>query len=109
MWSGAQSWSPDPGRGGSQSGSQAAGTAPERPDRKRPTRGRGGGLAPTNHRGETKTQGDVTKGRVQRESGRRGGGEGLSMEEEGLSVEEALFGYDAQWCWVESQDDVTFL
>lgn len=20
-----------------------------------------------------------------------------------------LLGYDAQWCWVESQDDVTFL
>lgn len=22
---------------------------------------------------------------------------------------EALLGYDAQWCWVESKDDVTFL
>lgn len=23
--------------------------------------------------------------------------------------EAVLLGYDAQWCWVESQDDVTFL
>ncbi|XP_071383490.1 leucine rich adaptor protein 1-like [Centroberyx affinis] len=34
-----------------------------------------------------------------------------AMEEERSmpSREEALLGYDAQWCWVESQDDVTFL
>jgi hypothetical protein len=49
-----------------------------------------------------KTRGDVPEGSVQRAAGRRGG-------EEELSVEAALFGYDAQWRWVESQDDVTFL
>ncbi|XP_059201013.1 leucine rich adaptor protein 1-like [Centropristis striata] len=30
-------------------------------------------------------------------------------EESGTNKEMALLGYDAQWCWVESQDDVTFL
>uniref|UniRef100_A0A3P8UBU6 Leucine rich adaptor protein 1 n=1 Tax=Amphiprion percula TaxID=161767 RepID=A0A3P8UBU6_AMPPE len=30
-------------------------------------------------------------------------------EESAASKEKALLGYDAQWCWVESQDDVTFL
>ncbi|KAF0047271.1 hypothetical protein F2P81_000904 [Scophthalmus maximus] len=31
-------------------------------------------------------------------------------EEEGaLNRETVLLGYDAQWCWVESEDDVTFL
>ncbi|XP_022049164.2 leucine rich adaptor protein 1-like [Acanthochromis polyacanthus] len=30
-------------------------------------------------------------------------------EESAASNEKALLGYDAQWCWVESQDDVTFL
>ena len=35
-----------------------------------------------------------------------------NMKEDGESAsdkETALLGYDAQWCWVESQDDVTFL
>ncbi|XP_031149126.1 leucine rich adaptor protein 1-like isoform X1 [Sander lucioperca] len=32
------------------------------------------------------------------------------VEEESVhNRETALLGYDAQWCWVESQDDVTFL
>lgn len=32
------------------------------------------------------------------------------MEEESEPVSEKLLpGYDTQWCWVESQDDVTFL
>lgn len=30
-------------------------------------------------------------------------------EESAPDKETALLGYDAQWCWVESQDDVTFL
>ncbi|XP_047445068.1 leucine rich adaptor protein 1-like [Mugil cephalus] len=30
-------------------------------------------------------------------------------EEESAPGGEALLGYDAQWCWVNSQDDVTFL
>ncbi|RVE61487.1 hypothetical protein OJAV_G00171230 [Oryzias javanicus] len=30
-------------------------------------------------------------------------------EESSAIVENVLPGYDAQWCWVESQDDVTFL
>ncbi|CAL8370235.1 unnamed protein product [Boreogadus saida] len=111
---------PDPG--GSDTGtppgtcSQGSGSLPTAPqdyqnstqavrtalDNKRPKRGSGGGSAPTNHKGETKTRGDVAEGRVQRAAGRQGG-------EEELSVEAALFGYDAQWRWVESQDDVTFL
>ncbi|XP_051943617.1 leucine rich adaptor protein 1-like [Hippocampus zosterae] len=32
---------------------------------------------------------------------------GSIAEEE--KMEAVLFGYDAQWCWIESQDDVTFL
>ncbi|KAG7526386.1 hypothetical protein JOB18_039632 [Solea senegalensis] len=38
--------------------------------------------------------------------------ENNNMTEEKASApkrEELLLGYDAQWCWVESQDDVTFL
>ncbi|CAL8343947.1 unnamed protein product [Merluccius merluccius] len=62
--------------------------------------GSGGGLAPTNDRGETKTQGGD-----QRNSGKQV----AEDERSALSAEKALFGYDAQWCWVESQDDVTFL
>lgn len=30
-------------------------------------------------------------------------------EEEEEKMAAVLFGYDAQWCWIESQDDVTFL
>lgn len=30
-------------------------------------------------------------------------------KESAPSRETVLLGYDAQWCWVESQDDVTFL
>lgn len=30
-------------------------------------------------------------------------------QEESMPSTEMLLGYDAQWCWVESQDDVTFL
>lgn len=30
-------------------------------------------------------------------------------QEESVPGTEMLLGYDAQWCWVESQDDVTFL
>ncbi|GAA6222468.1 leucine rich adaptor protein 1-like [Lates japonicus] len=33
----------------------------------------------------------------------------VEMEESAPNREEVLLGYDAQWCWVESQDDVTFL
>ncbi|XP_040911324.1 leucine rich adaptor protein 1-like [Toxotes jaculatrix] len=33
----------------------------------------------------------------------------MEDEEGALNREKALLGYDAQWCWVESQDDVTFL
>nr|XP_057923557.1 leucine rich adaptor protein 1-like isoform X2 [Doryrhamphus excisus]XP_057923559.1 leucine rich adaptor protein 1-like isoform X2 [Doryrhamphus excisus] len=32
-----------------------------------------------------------------------------SREEVKNMANEILFGYDAQWCWIESQDDVTFL
>ncbi|KAM9789745.1 leucine rich adaptor protein 1-like [Neosynchiropus ocellatus] len=36
--------------------------------------------------------------------------EGNMKEHSGsLSKEALLLGYDAQWCWVESQDDVTYL
>uniref|UniRef100_UPI0037E76313 leucine rich adaptor protein 1-like n=1 Tax=Semicossyphus pulcher TaxID=241346 RepID=UPI0037E76313 len=33
----------------------------------------------------------------------------IKMEESETNRETVLLGYDAQWCWVESQDDVTFL
>lgn len=33
----------------------------------------------------------------------------MEKEENGPDKETHLLGYDAQWCWVESQDDVTFL
>lgn len=33
----------------------------------------------------------------------------LEEEESAPVGENLLLGYDAQWCWVESQDDVTFL
>lgn len=33
----------------------------------------------------------------------------VEKEESALNPETVLLGYDAQWCWVESQDDVTFL
>ncbi|KAM6948243.1 leucine rich adaptor protein 1-like [Aplochiton taeniatus] len=36
-------------------------------------------------------------------------GEGSMTREENSKTSEALLGYDAQWHWVESQDDVTFL
>ncbi|XP_019733434.1 leucine rich adaptor protein 1-like [Hippocampus comes] len=32
-----------------------------------------------------------------------------SIAEEEEKMMAVLFGYDAQWCWIESQDDVTFL
>ena len=33
----------------------------------------------------------------------------MEEEENSPNTEKVLLGYDAQWCWVESQDDVTFL
>lgn len=33
----------------------------------------------------------------------------VEKEESAVNQETVLLGYDAQWCWVESQDDVTFL
>ncbi|XP_068593994.1 leucine rich adaptor protein 1-like [Cebidichthys violaceus] len=33
----------------------------------------------------------------------------MEEEESAPNRDSALLGYDAQWCWVESQDDVTFL
>lgn len=33
----------------------------------------------------------------------------VEREERASSREKDLLGYDTQWCWVESQDDVTFL
>ncbi|CAB1326451.1 unnamed protein product [Coregonus sp. 'balchen'] len=36
-------------------------------------------------------------------------GDILGVEEQTIPSCEVLLGYDAQWCWVESQDDVTFL
>lgn len=33
----------------------------------------------------------------------------VEKEETAFTQETVLLGYDAQWCWVESQDDVTFL
>lgn len=33
----------------------------------------------------------------------------MDKEESAPSGEKDLLGYDAQWCWVDSQDDVTFL
>ncbi|XP_054625488.1 leucine rich adaptor protein 1-like [Dunckerocampus dactyliophorus] len=32
-----------------------------------------------------------------------------SREEDEKMANEVLFGYDARWCWIQSQDDVTFL
>ncbi|XP_077360428.1 uncharacterized protein LOC144005868 [Festucalex cinctus] len=32
-----------------------------------------------------------------------------NITEEDEKMTAALFGYDARWCWIESQDDVTFL
>ncbi|XP_064782417.1 leucine rich adaptor protein 1-like [Oncorhynchus masou masou] len=36
-------------------------------------------------------------------------GEIVGVEEQTIPSCEVLLGYDNQWCWVESQDDVTFL
>ncbi|XP_020322336.1 leucine rich adaptor protein 1-like [Oncorhynchus kisutch] len=36
-------------------------------------------------------------------------GEIVGVEEQTIPSCEVLLGYDTQWCWVESQDDVTFL
>lgn len=33
----------------------------------------------------------------------------MQKEESAPKKETGLLGYDAQWCWVESQDDVTFV
>ncbi|KAJ8012253.1 hypothetical protein DPEC_G00066760 [Dallia pectoralis] len=33
----------------------------------------------------------------------------VGLEEQSMPSCTGLFGYDARWCWVESQDDVTFL
>ncbi|XP_019899267.1 leucine rich adaptor protein 1-like isoform X2 [Esox lucius] len=33
----------------------------------------------------------------------------VGVKEQSMPSSKVLFGYDAQWCWVESQDDVTFL
>ncbi|XP_041805645.1 uncharacterized protein LOC121615377 isoform X1 [Chelmon rostratus] len=33
----------------------------------------------------------------------------MEKEESAPNIETNLLGYDTQWCWVESQDDVTFL
>lgn len=39
-----------------------------------------------------------------------GSQDGATTNSDTLETDEAvLLGYDAQWCWVESQDDVTFL
>nr|XP_046178013.1 leucine rich adaptor protein 1-like [Oncorhynchus gorbuscha] len=42
---------------------------------------------------------------------RQGASEGeiVGVEEQTIPSCEVLLGYDTQWCWVESQDDVTFL
>ncbi|KAJ3594712.1 hypothetical protein NHX12_004019 [Muraenolepis orangiensis] len=65
----------------------------------------GSGLTPTDLRGEAKIRGDAATERVQRNGGKR-----VAQDEpSALSAEKVLFGYDAQWFWVESQDDVTFL
>lgn len=37
------------------------------------------------------------------------GSNSVEKEESAFNQETVLLGYDAQWCWVESQDDVTFL
>lgn len=52
----------------------------------------------------TKQSGEQTQ-----ESFRASQNKTMEEEESASNRESVLLGYDAQWCWVESQDDVTFL
>lgn len=62
-----------------------------------------GSSAPTKQSGERQTE-------QKTQEGFRASQNNTMEEEENTSNRETvLLGYDAQWCWVESQDDVTFL
>ncbi|XP_071774741.1 uncharacterized protein LOC139926801 [Centroberyx gerrardi] len=71
---------------------------------RRGLKGGAGSFAPPKQTGETQAHRGLPKESL-------GACKNSAMEEERSmpSREEALLGYDAQWCWVESQDDVTFL
>lgn len=64
-----------------------------------------GSFALTKQPEETQTETEV---RTQ-ESFRASQNNLMEKDESAPSIESSLLGYDAQWCWVESQDDVTFL
>lgn len=58
----------------------------------------------TQESGETQTEHGLPQ-----ESFKASENYGMDEEESAHNREKVLLGYDAQWCWVESQDDVTFL
>ncbi|XP_042353027.1 leucine rich adaptor protein 1-like [Plectropomus leopardus] len=62
-----------------------------------------GSLSLSTESGETQTE------RQTQESIRASQNNTMEEEESAPTRETSLLGYDAQWCWVESQDDVTFL
>ncbi|XP_035026720.2 leucine rich adaptor protein 1 [Hippoglossus stenolepis] len=60
--------------------------------------------------GFTQESGEIqTERSPPQESFRASPNEVMEEQESASTAETVLLGYDAQWCWVESQDDVTFL
>ncbi|XP_029309836.1 leucine rich adaptor protein 1-like [Cottoperca gobio] len=57
----------------------------------------------------TKQSGETPTEHQTQETFRASQNSTIEEEESAPNRETALLGYDAQWCWVESQDDVTFL
>ncbi|XP_076601149.1 uncharacterized protein LOC143329227 [Chaetodon auriga] len=64
-----------------------------------------GSFALTKQPEETQTETEVQT----QESFRASQNNLMEKDESAPNIESNLLGYDAQWCWVESQDDVTFL
>lgn len=56
-----------------------------------------------------KQSGEIETEHKTQESFRASQNNTMEEEEREPNRETSLLGYDAQWCWVESQDDVTFL
>ena len=60
--------------------------------------------------GFTQESGEIqTEHSPPQESFRASQNEVMEEQESASTADTVLLGYDAQWCWVESQDDVTFL
>ncbi|XP_060939635.1 leucine rich adaptor protein 1-like [Limanda limanda] len=60
--------------------------------------------------GFTQESGEIqTERRPPQESFRASQNEVMEEQESASTADTVLLGYDARWCWVESQDDVTFL